>query len=93
VVEAGRVVVLVPSPPRVLVSAPVRLDDVLAQLRRMSEEARARLKAGAEAGDAKARQLLRELDGTAGEVQVDPRPPPPHWQERAECEPGEDDVT
>ena len=46
--------------------------DPRAWLRSRAEEARARLEAGAAAGDWRAQKALRELAGTEAEVQVDP---------------------
>jgi hypothetical protein len=77
-------------------TTPTKLENVLARLREKAQASRARLEAAAGAGDPKARQILRELDGEAVEVQVDPKPPPAaqvplHWSERAqEREPGEE---
>ena len=64
-------------------SAPVKIEEVVAKLKAMGEGARERIRAAAARGDPAAIRILREW----GE-----EPPAPHWQEKAEREPGEDDV-
>lgn len=54
------------------------------ELAAKAAEARRDLEAAAARGDIRAKRILAEIDGTAEEIQVDPKPIKPHWSEGGE---------